>query len=98
MGQDKLKASPEDRERIQEWLNEKWVSPKACPICTNPNWVIAEHLIAPPVSSGGGLSIGGPTYPFVMVTCTNCAHTHLFNAAAILRTSKSQKPEGGGDG
>ena len=65
---------------IQKWIGDKRLDPK-CPTCGHDNTLtIQEHLIAPPLYSEGGISIGGPTYPSFIMICSNCGLTQIYNA------------------
>lgn len=66
--------------RLREWLSEKWQ--KGCPFCEQNSWV-ASHvitLISQRPDELGTISLGGTTFPCVVVTCQNCGNTALVNA------------------
>lgn len=77
------KLTPEDQKKVSDWLREKWKTPANCPICGSTNWTIGDHLIQPLTFFGGGVSIGGITYPQVMVISNDCGYTRLFNAVML---------------
>lgn len=86
--------TPKEKEIALAWLNEKWVTDKGCPICTSNQWRIGDALVAPMNSTpGGGVMIGGPTYPQLMLICTNCGHTHYFNAVVMGLVKSKPKDE-----
>jgi predicted nucleic-acid-binding Zn-ribbon protein len=90
--------SQSDKQKVLDWLNKRWVGSKSCGICGHNRWTLGDHLVAPVTSPrGGGMVIGGVTYPQVMVICNNCGHTHFFNAALIGlggNTTTPKKPGG----
>ena len=69
-----------EQEKVIDWLNQKWIGEKKCPICNFNNWAISEQILELREYSGGGLKIGGPVYPLFSLTCQNCGHTLLFNS------------------
>lgn len=96
--------SPEDREKILSWLDERG-GKTACPVCHHENWFLAEHILEGRIYSGGGLVVGGPNYPQFVIVCTNCYYARHFMAMPLgLSWEKEPEPEakksksGGGDG
>ncbi len=43
---------------------------------------------------GGGLIVGGPTYPQVMIVCTVCGNTKYFNAVIMGVVEKEGEANG----
>lgn len=82
----------EERQKIVAWLNEKGVE-HSCPFCNQNNWSIGDHLLSGMIHSGGGLVIGGASYPSVFTVCNNCAYTRQFMAVPI-GILPAQTPEG----
>lgn len=80
---DQYQLSEKAKKKITDWLNERWLGLKQCPICRKNTWTIVDDLVSPNISRDGGLVIGGTSYPQVMVICGNCAHTLYFNAVMI---------------
>jgi hypothetical protein len=69
------------RERAMEWVNKKWNTPKACPVCKNNNWGISESLtLLPRIIRAGEDVPGNLVYPHFLVTCINCGYIIFFNA------------------
>lgn len=79
---------------IEHYLNERWPLPRTCPVCRrNPeNWRISETPVLLPLLTGGSdislhsfeqaverLSVA----PVIAVTCSECGHILLFNAAPM---------------
>jgi len=77
------KLTEEEKRKISDWFRERWKLPATCPICGTMNWTIGEHLVQPLTFSGGGISVGGITYPQVMLISTDCGYTRLFNAVML---------------
>lgn len=74
----------EQKSVFEMWLKDKWKTDSACPICTANNWISGDHFVTPILyEPGGGISIGGLSYPQVFIICSNCGHTHYFNAMMI---------------
>ncbi len=76
-------------------------------MCGVSRWGIGDHLVFPNTYfPGGGLTVGGVTYPQAMLICGNCAFTAYFNAVVIglIQGDKQQeqgsnlKPAAGGSG
>ena len=71
--------TPEQIQKISEWLATKSRNP-TCPVCMTNQWTIGPHLLSGMIFSGGGLVIGGPSYPMVFMICNNCAYVRHFMA------------------
>lgn len=99
--------TPAEKQTIAKWLNEKSRN-YLCPICNTNNWSIGDHLLSSMVFHGGGLVIGGTSYPQFFLVCQNCAFTRNFMAVPVLglggkeedKEKESAKPNAtvGGDG
>jgi predicted nucleic-acid-binding Zn-ribbon protein len=75
--------TPAQMATIQKWLGEKRKNLN-CPVCGNYNSLgIQANLVATPIFANGGISIGGTSYPSVMLICGNCSYTQLFNAVVM---------------
>lgn len=75
----------EHRQKVAEWFERvRRSNPNGatCPICSNKNWTLGGHLIAPPTFHFGAMVLGGPAYPHFMIVCTNCGTTQFVNAVA----------------
>ena len=53
-----------------------------CPICASANWHPAEIIIGLPYTTGG-VVLGGPTIPLLLVVCTNCKYVAQFAAVPL---------------
>lgn len=88
--------SKEKQELAQKWLNDKWKN-RTCECCGRNTWTLAEDLVMPMTFTGGGLVLGGPTYPQIMVICTNCGNSKTFNAILAKVIPENPKIDGGND-
>lgn len=79
------------QERMVQWLNEKWVQAKTCPICTSNQWSVSEEPLELRPFKRGGLVIGGPVYPLYSLTCRVCGNTLLFNAVVAGVVTKQEE-------
>lgn len=77
--------TPDQRRITEAWVKEHWAGSKACPICTQSKWSIAEHVVQPVTHSPiGALNLGGgPAYPAVPMICNTCGYTVYFNAVIM---------------
>ena len=89
------RLSDQDKQKIADWLDEKWTQPSKCSVCGHSDWTLGEHLVNLQIYYGGGLRIGGPTYPYVMVICKNCAQTLFFNAVMLGLIPSGKEKDGG---
>lgn len=80
MGKDKGVEREVRYDRVVAWINEHWKGDKLCPICNNDSWGIFNRFAELRPFGGGGLAIGGPILPLVILTCNKCGHTLQFNA------------------
>ena len=79
------KLTPEDKEKVRQWLANTGKAFPPCPFCSNTNWGVADHLVAP-ITLGKELAMqlgGGRAYPQVMLISSGCGHTVYFNAVMI---------------
>ena len=68
---------------IQKWLSEKRKNLN-CPVCGNFNSLgVQTNLVTMPIFANGGISLGGISYPAVLLICGNCAYTQVFNAVIM---------------
>ncbi len=75
--------SQEQKERVNEWLKQKWLGPANCPVSRDVAWTIGDHLVVSNLFTPNAISIGGPAYPQVMLICRTCGYTMTFNAVVI---------------
>ncbi len=79
----KGKLSPEEKEKVKEWLEEKWKASNLCPVSHDNNWVIGDYTVTPINFSSTGTILGGPISPQVMLICSTCGYTLYFNAMVM---------------
>jgi len=66
-----------------ENLENKWPKKyRVCPICKNRNFVMTENVYQISRYFPHKL-VQGPMVPLIVVTCTNCGYTYLFNALTL---------------
>ena len=73
------KLTQEEKEKAQAWLKERWKN-WACPYSGHTNWELGEFVVQAVRFTGGGLSVGGPVYPLLVLTCSGCGNTIFVNA------------------
>lgn len=83
----------EEKAKVISWLEERGYGRAPCPACGKDDWRIADHLLSGITYHGGGLMLGGPSYPQVLVFCTNCYYTRNFLAIPMGLTSRNKKDE-----
>jgi len=88
------KLTEEEKKAVVDWINKR-APGMTCGVCGQKHFILGDHAIAGFVHSGGGLALGGVTYPQIMVICTNCGHTINFNAVVIgaLKPPASEAPK-----
>lgn len=93
---DESTGLPEDwRERAVTALNLKVPGSGQCIRCRTGTVTIAPDPVTPMVfERAGGITIGGRSYPQIMVVCGNCGHTSYFNLIALGAVT-GQSDEGG---
>ena len=69
-----------DKDKAIAWLSKHWQGNKICPICAQNRWTVSDELVEIRPFKGGSLVLGGAIMPLMVVTCSNCGHTLLFNA------------------
>lgn len=62
-------------EHVQQHLRQ-------CPICGSSSWQLVDVVNALPFT-GGGLVLGGPTTPMLLVACSGCWYTIQFAAVPL---------------
>lgn len=92
------KLTEEERERAAEWFQQHWAGNTNCTSCDRNQWIIGEHIVAPPLFAKGVI-LGGTAYPQIMVVCGYCAHTVYYNAIimGVMDSDAEDGNENGGD-
>ena len=94
-----MALSDEIKKKIQENLNKKLQEKGrtlACSVCGNNNFILADGFTNDLLQDHlGGLVIGGPAIPEVVVVCSHCGHILKFSAGVLglLPEKKDKKPE-----
>lgn len=65
---DTERETPQEVERVQQWLADKWGEEKPCPYCGNTSWFVDGRMAAI------------RAYP---VICSNCAHVVLLASQMV---------------
>lgn len=73
---------PTDRDRIVRILEERWKSPRICPLCRGRSFVCG-HIEELRGYAGGTLAGGTVVEPVVSVSCKGCGYVLLFNACVL---------------
>jgi predicted nucleic-acid-binding Zn-ribbon protein len=81
----------EKRDTVIKTLNDKWEN-KRCECCGHSIWNVSEDIVCTPILEGG-ITLGGKTYPHVLVICGNCGSTKLFNAVILGAVESTAKEE-----
>lgn len=79
------KLSPEEFQKVLQWVNTRWKPHVPCEMCgAMHSWSVAD-LVNSPVNLGAGKNfyLGGPNYPQVQVICANCGNTKFLNAILV---------------
>jgi hypothetical protein len=72
------------QEKALQWLNTKWEQEhRNCEICGKSQWTFAPELVMPLPYVGGNISIGGPAFPHILLTCNTCGNAKFFNAVLM---------------
>jgi hypothetical protein len=84
-----------DREKVAEWIETFWKSPRKCPVCGEVDkWLLMEKVWELREFRGGDFVVGaGPVMPVVALMCNVCGHTVFFNAIAAKAVERSKPQE-----
>jgi hypothetical protein len=80
------RLSPEETAKAQKWLNAH--APNPCHGCGKTAWALAEHMINLVIYTPGAFTIGGPTYPALLMVCQACGLFRMHSAvlAGVIPT------------
>ena len=76
------KLSESEQKLAQEWVKKHWKN-WACPFSGDTDWDLGQYIAEARAFSGGGLNVGGPVYPYLVLTCKSCGYTVLLNAMKV---------------
>lgn len=81
----------DQKEKALQHLKIKWGDGYKCECCGKDHFMLQDHIVAPPLFSGG-LIVGGVAYPQAMIVCANCGNTKYVNAimAGIVTPNKGE--------
>ncbi|MCI1143160.1 hypothetical protein MOP88_14015 [Sphingomonas sp. WKB10] len=83
----------EQRSKVQTWIDSKTGLIGKCPICSQRQWVLGNHLVQPmPFSRGGGITIGGGSVPLAMLFCNNCGNVQFQSAVMMGLIPRDEEP------
>lgn len=89
------RLTPQEKQRVIDWLHRKGTTTQQCPVCGTNAWTVGDHLLNGMVHHGGGnVILGGASYPMAFVVCNNCAYTRHFMAVPMGVLD----PKAGGNG
>lgn len=72
-----------DKDRIYDWVQDKWRSQPQCPFCQADHWDIGEELISSLPFEGGSVKFGSKAYPVLTILCRNCGYVANFSAVKV---------------
>ena len=75
--------SPDEKNKIINWLGTHWKVPSICPISGDNNWAIGDHAVTPVISGKQGGVFGNVGYQHIMLICKTCGYTMFFNAVML---------------
>ena len=79
MAEDEVKLPPW-KEKFIEFVNGKVPGAGVCKECNQKSISVSDDMVVSPIFANGGVAFGGPSYPQIMLVCTNCGNTRFFNA------------------
>ena len=94
-----MALSEEIKKQVQENLNKKLQEKGRtliCPACGNGNFILADGFASDSLQDqiGGGLVIGGPSIPEVVLVCGHCGYVMKFSAGILgLLPEKIEKKD-----
>lgn len=85
-----MPLTAEEKTKLLEFINSKWVKNIACHRCGSNRWVVdgvVQTYLAR--TAGKGLALGGPFLPNAVLVCQNCGSTELLNlvVAGIVKAA-----------
>ena len=71
------------KEKLIDWINQKWKGQKTCPVCGENSWGVFDNLWELREFTEGNLRLGGPIMPLAALACKHCGYVMTFNALTI---------------
>ena len=72
------KLSADEAQNVREWLMAH--SKGTCPACASGKWTLANHVINLSSFTPGRMTIGGPSYPAILIVCDICGYFRMHSA------------------
>ena len=80
-----------DKDKLIKFWDEKIPDMGVCPLCKKSQWSVSDTLWEVREFFQGGLKVGSPVYPVIIVTCNNCGNTYFLNAIVAGIVKPEQK-------
>ncbi len=75
--------SPSEKQHIGACISNKIpFTRRGCPVCSSPEWSIADHIVAPSVVNSTGVGLGSYPYPQAMLI-SECGYTMYLNLVVV---------------
>ena len=83
-----------DKARIVEAIQQRAPQSGACPFCRHNKWVLQDGFVVPNVQRDPRETRpSGLVMPSVVMTCTHCGNTLIFNVAVLGLDDLMNRPE-----
>ena len=81
------------KEQMLAYIKRTAVGSNVCPLCGKGRWSLADGVWEFREFSGGGLRVGGPVIPFVLLVCDVCGNTLQISAvkAGLINPQDNEK-------
>lgn len=66
------------QKKIEQFIQGKNIP--VCPLCLQNEWNMSSKVFQLLEFDTSGLTLGGPTYPVLPITCSHCGNTLFINA------------------
>ncbi len=88
-----------EKQAIIKWMleHEKQGMPPHCAFCRTNKWTVGDHIIDSPVRIPGSVVLGGTVYSHVMLICSHCGFTMMFNAVVMGILAQEEKADPASD-
>ena len=74
-------------------LEAKWTHQRQCPLCKNKKWIPGDNILVIHPYTDPIAIAGGPYYPIVPITCSNCGYTIFINAKILGLSAPKEEGE-----